>query len=214
MNYAVSAALVVGIFIGFQKKAYTSPENLPALVALLMLYGWVVWAVSSCHHKGSQGRGVLFWQKTRVSGSQVSSQPPAGCAATDQESVWFLFQTPHTELFLRLNWIFFHSNWGLTRVWEYVPLPSLTRLWFWFICSQPVHLGVSSWTGQELFAHRGLQLKAAPEPGPEDDTGIKFHRIIEQGMQLYIQAYPALCMYSWTSNYPIWASVSSSVKWK
>ncbi|XP_036901420.1 retinal-specific phospholipid-transporting ATPase ABCA4 isoform X3 [Sturnira hondurensis] len=42
MNYAVSAALVVGIFIGFQKKAYTSPNNLPALVALLMLYGWAV----------------------------------------------------------------------------------------------------------------------------------------------------------------------------
>nr|XP_008522837.1 PREDICTED: retinal-specific ATP-binding cassette transporter [Equus przewalskii] len=42
MNYTVSAALVVGIFIGFQKKAYTSPNNLPALVALLMLYGWAV----------------------------------------------------------------------------------------------------------------------------------------------------------------------------
>ncbi|XP_064227202.1 retinal-specific phospholipid-transporting ATPase ABCA4 isoform X1 [Aotus nancymaae] len=42
MNYTVSAALVVGIFIGFQKKAYTSPENLPALVALLLLYGWAV----------------------------------------------------------------------------------------------------------------------------------------------------------------------------
>ncbi|XP_064444861.1 retinal-specific phospholipid-transporting ATPase ABCA4 [Mirounga angustirostris] len=42
MNYAVSAALVVGIFIGFQKKAYTSAENLPALAALLMLYGWAV----------------------------------------------------------------------------------------------------------------------------------------------------------------------------
>nr|XP_034356614.1 retinal-specific phospholipid-transporting ATPase ABCA4 isoform X2 [Arvicanthis niloticus] len=42
MNYAVSAGLVVGIFIGFQKKAYTSTENLPALVALLMLYGWAV----------------------------------------------------------------------------------------------------------------------------------------------------------------------------
>ncbi|XP_053447493.1 retinal-specific phospholipid-transporting ATPase ABCA4 isoform X1 [Nycticebus coucang] len=42
MNYAVSAALVVGIFVGFQKKAYTSPDNLPALVALLMLYGWAV----------------------------------------------------------------------------------------------------------------------------------------------------------------------------
>ncbi|XP_059941358.1 retinal-specific phospholipid-transporting ATPase ABCA4 [Mesoplodon densirostris] len=42
MNYTVSAALVVGIFIGFQKKAYTSSVNLPALVALLMLYGWAV----------------------------------------------------------------------------------------------------------------------------------------------------------------------------
>ncbi|XP_076975466.1 retinal-specific phospholipid-transporting ATPase ABCA4 [Tamandua tetradactyla] len=42
MNYAVSASLVVGIFVGFQKKAYTSPSNLPALVALLMLYGWAV----------------------------------------------------------------------------------------------------------------------------------------------------------------------------
>ncbi|XP_037682529.1 retinal-specific phospholipid-transporting ATPase ABCA4 isoform X2 [Choloepus didactylus] len=42
MNYAVSASLVVGIFVGFQKKAYTSPSNLPALVALLMMYGWAV----------------------------------------------------------------------------------------------------------------------------------------------------------------------------
>ncbi|XP_057649320.1 retinal-specific phospholipid-transporting ATPase ABCA4 [Chionomys nivalis] len=42
MNYAVSAGLVVGIFAGFQKKAYTSPDHLPALVALLMLYGWAV----------------------------------------------------------------------------------------------------------------------------------------------------------------------------
>ncbi|KAL1772572.1 retinal-specific ATP-binding cassette transporter [Sigmodon hispidus] len=41
-NYAVSAGLVVGIFIGFQKKAYTSTDNLPALVALLMLYGWAI----------------------------------------------------------------------------------------------------------------------------------------------------------------------------
>ncbi|KAG8511044.1 Retinal-specific phospholipid-transporting ATPase ABCA4, partial [Galemys pyrenaicus] len=42
VNYAVSAALVVGIFMGFQKKAYTSPDHLPAVVALLMLYGWAV----------------------------------------------------------------------------------------------------------------------------------------------------------------------------
>uniref|UniRef100_A0A8D0GAH8 ABC transporter domain-containing protein n=1 Tax=Sphenodon punctatus TaxID=8508 RepID=A0A8D0GAH8_SPHPU len=42
VNYAVSAGMVVGIFIGFKKKAYTSPSNLPALIALLLLYGWAV----------------------------------------------------------------------------------------------------------------------------------------------------------------------------
>uniref|UniRef100_A0A4X2LSZ3 P-type phospholipid transporter n=1 Tax=Vombatus ursinus TaxID=29139 RepID=A0A4X2LSZ3_VOMUR len=42
VNYAVSAGIVVGIFIGFQKQAYTSPNNLPALIALLFLYGWAV----------------------------------------------------------------------------------------------------------------------------------------------------------------------------
>uniref|UniRef100_A0A670J8M4 P-type phospholipid transporter n=1 Tax=Podarcis muralis TaxID=64176 RepID=A0A670J8M4_PODMU len=42
VNYAVSAGLVVGIFIGFKKKAYTSPSNLPALIALLLLYGWAI----------------------------------------------------------------------------------------------------------------------------------------------------------------------------
>ncbi|RXM35459.1 Retinal-specific ATP-binding cassette transporter [Acipenser ruthenus] len=42
LNYSVSAAMVVGIFIGFDKKAYTSSTNLPALVALLLLYGWSV----------------------------------------------------------------------------------------------------------------------------------------------------------------------------
>lgn len=39
VNYAVSAGLVVVIFAGFKKKAYTSPTNLPVLVALLLLYG-------------------------------------------------------------------------------------------------------------------------------------------------------------------------------
>ncbi|KAG2461340.1 ABCA4 protein, partial [Polypterus senegalus] len=39
LNYSVSTALVVGIFIAFNKKAYTSPANLPALIALLLLYG-------------------------------------------------------------------------------------------------------------------------------------------------------------------------------
>ncbi|XP_060629951.2 retinal-specific phospholipid-transporting ATPase ABCA4 isoform X1 [Anolis sagrei] len=42
LNYAVSAGLVVAIFIGFEKKAYTSLSNLPALVTLLLLYGWAV----------------------------------------------------------------------------------------------------------------------------------------------------------------------------
>ncbi|KAH0618397.1 hypothetical protein JD844_017546 [Phrynosoma platyrhinos] len=42
LNYTVSAGLVVAIFIGFKKKAYTSPTNLPALVTLLLLYGWAI----------------------------------------------------------------------------------------------------------------------------------------------------------------------------
>uniref|UniRef100_A0A8B9P3H1 P-type phospholipid transporter n=1 Tax=Apteryx owenii TaxID=8824 RepID=A0A8B9P3H1_APTOW len=42
VNYAMSAGLVVGIFTGFNKKAYTSPTNLPVVVALLLLYGWAV----------------------------------------------------------------------------------------------------------------------------------------------------------------------------
>ncbi|XP_010713898.1 retinal-specific phospholipid-transporting ATPase ABCA4-like isoform X1 [Meleagris gallopavo] len=42
VNYAVSAGLVVVIFIGFKKKAYTSRTNLPVFVTLLLLYGWAV----------------------------------------------------------------------------------------------------------------------------------------------------------------------------
>ncbi|XP_077189048.1 retinal-specific phospholipid-transporting ATPase ABCA4 isoform X2 [Paroedura picta] len=42
VNYIVSAALVIAIFIGFEKKAYTSPSNLPALITLLLLYGWAI----------------------------------------------------------------------------------------------------------------------------------------------------------------------------
>ncbi|XP_010285758.1 PREDICTED: retinal-specific ATP-binding cassette transporter, partial [Phaethon lepturus] len=42
VNYALSAGMVVVIFVGFNKKAYTSPTNLPVLVALLLLYGWAV----------------------------------------------------------------------------------------------------------------------------------------------------------------------------
>ncbi|XP_077470976.1 retinal-specific phospholipid-transporting ATPase ABCA4-like isoform X1 [Stigmatopora argus] len=42
VNYSISAAMVVAIFMAFDKKCYTSPSNLPALVALLLLYGWSV----------------------------------------------------------------------------------------------------------------------------------------------------------------------------
>lgn len=39
VNYSISAALVVQIFILFDKKCFTSPTNLQPLIALLMLYG-------------------------------------------------------------------------------------------------------------------------------------------------------------------------------
>uniref|UniRef100_A0A8D2J234 P-type phospholipid transporter n=1 Tax=Varanus komodoensis TaxID=61221 RepID=A0A8D2J234_VARKO len=42
VNYSISAGLVIAIFIGFKKKAYTSPSNLPALITLLLLYGWAI----------------------------------------------------------------------------------------------------------------------------------------------------------------------------
>ncbi|XP_051984470.1 retinal-specific phospholipid-transporting ATPase ABCA4-like [Xyrauchen texanus] len=42
INYSISTAMIVGIFVCFDKKCYTSPTNLPALVALLCLYGWSV----------------------------------------------------------------------------------------------------------------------------------------------------------------------------
>ncbi|KAF7669647.1 hypothetical protein LDENG_00162820 [Lucifuga dentata] len=42
MNYSLSTAMVVGIFVAFDKKCYTSPSNLPALITLLLLYGWSV----------------------------------------------------------------------------------------------------------------------------------------------------------------------------
>uniref|UniRef100_A0A8C9VRP3 P-type phospholipid transporter n=1 Tax=Scleropages formosus TaxID=113540 RepID=A0A8C9VRP3_SCLFO len=42
LNYAVPATMVVLIFIGFQQQSYVSDTNLPALVLLLMLYGWSI----------------------------------------------------------------------------------------------------------------------------------------------------------------------------
>ncbi|KAM3876265.1 phospholipid-transporting ATPase ABCA1 [Diretmus argenteus] len=42
LNYTVPATMVVLIFIGFQQQSYVSKTNLPALVLLLLLYGWSI----------------------------------------------------------------------------------------------------------------------------------------------------------------------------
>uniref|UniRef100_A0A9J7XKM2 P-type phospholipid transporter n=1 Tax=Cyprinus carpio carpio TaxID=630221 RepID=A0A9J7XKM2_CYPCA len=42
LNYAVPATMVVFIFISFQQESYVSEKNLPALVLLLLLYGWSI----------------------------------------------------------------------------------------------------------------------------------------------------------------------------
>ncbi|CAB1457509.1 unnamed protein product [Pleuronectes platessa] len=42
VNYSISAAIVVEVFLFFDKKCFTSPTNLQPLVALLLLYGWSV----------------------------------------------------------------------------------------------------------------------------------------------------------------------------
>ncbi|KAI4904249.1 hypothetical protein NFI96_031778 [Prochilodus magdalenae] len=42
LNYTVPATLVLFIFLGFQQQAYVSEKNLPALVLLLLLYGWSI----------------------------------------------------------------------------------------------------------------------------------------------------------------------------
>ncbi|XP_060037438.1 phospholipid-transporting ATPase ABCA7 isoform X2 [Erinaceus europaeus] len=41
-NYLLSACIVVAIFLGFQQRAYVGPQNLPALLLLLLLYGWSI----------------------------------------------------------------------------------------------------------------------------------------------------------------------------
>lgn len=40
-NYIIPCLIVIVIFLSFQQKAYVSPPNLPALILLLALYGWV-----------------------------------------------------------------------------------------------------------------------------------------------------------------------------
>ncbi|TRY97479.1 hypothetical protein DNTS_008213 [Danionella cerebrum] len=42
LNYTVPATMVVLIFICFQQESYVSEKNLPALVLLLLLYGWSI----------------------------------------------------------------------------------------------------------------------------------------------------------------------------
>uniref|UniRef100_A0A3Q3L2S5 P-type phospholipid transporter n=1 Tax=Mastacembelus armatus TaxID=205130 RepID=A0A3Q3L2S5_9TELE len=42
LNYAVPATMVVLIFISFQQQSYVSETNLPALILLLLLYGWSI----------------------------------------------------------------------------------------------------------------------------------------------------------------------------
>ncbi|KAF4107052.1 phospholipid-transporting ATPase ABCA1 isoform X2 [Onychostoma macrolepis] len=42
LNYTVPATMVVLIFISFQQESYVSEKNLPALVLLLLLYGWSI----------------------------------------------------------------------------------------------------------------------------------------------------------------------------
>lgn len=41
-NYTVPCLIVIVIFLCFQQKAYVSPPNLPALILLLVLYGWSI----------------------------------------------------------------------------------------------------------------------------------------------------------------------------
>ncbi|XP_062373279.1 phospholipid-transporting ATPase ABCA1-like isoform X2 [Sardina pilchardus] len=41
-NYIVPCFIVIVIFLCFQQKSYVSPPNLPALILLLVLYGWAI----------------------------------------------------------------------------------------------------------------------------------------------------------------------------
>ncbi|KAJ0055813.1 hypothetical protein NL108_012856, partial [Boleophthalmus pectinirostris] len=41
-NYAIPCFIVIVIFLCFQTKSYVSPPNLPALILLLLLYGWAI----------------------------------------------------------------------------------------------------------------------------------------------------------------------------
>uniref|UniRef100_A0AAQ5YL57 P-type phospholipid transporter n=1 Tax=Amphiprion ocellaris TaxID=80972 RepID=A0AAQ5YL57_AMPOC len=41
-NYIVPCLIVIVIFLCFQQKAYVSPPNLPALILLLVFYGWAI----------------------------------------------------------------------------------------------------------------------------------------------------------------------------
>ncbi|GAB1295321.1 ATP-binding cassette sub-family A member 7 [Apodemus speciosus] len=47
-NYLVAVCIVVLIFLAFQQRAYVAPENLPALLLLLLLYGCTAYVVLTC----------------------------------------------------------------------------------------------------------------------------------------------------------------------
>ena len=42
MNYTVPVIICVCIFLAFNIRTYTSNENLPCLILLMLLYGWAV----------------------------------------------------------------------------------------------------------------------------------------------------------------------------
>uniref|UniRef100_A0A671YC67 P-type phospholipid transporter n=1 Tax=Sparus aurata TaxID=8175 RepID=A0A671YC67_SPAAU len=48
VNYCLSTAMVVGIFMAFDKKCYTSPSNLPALITLLFSLTRTAYVSLSC----------------------------------------------------------------------------------------------------------------------------------------------------------------------
>ncbi|KAL4006708.1 leucine-rich repeat-containing protein 16 [Sarotherodon galilaeus] len=41
-NYIIPCFIVIVIFLAFQQQAYVSPPNLPALILLLIFYGWAI----------------------------------------------------------------------------------------------------------------------------------------------------------------------------
>lgn len=70
VNYSLSAGMVVAIFAGFKKKAYASPTNLPVLIALLLLYGWVLKVIAAGGPCISHGNDFMLLS-SGLSGTQL-----------------------------------------------------------------------------------------------------------------------------------------------